>query len=178
MVEDLDLAASFQDEVDLKKLQSRFDFVLMVETLVERLRPLGTHHKAPLIITSEPGPCLVELDHRSTERVIERFINLIIGLAEFDETVVINICSNKDQIEMRLDKPRCLDKLANVEHVDFVAGGNMNWPGAPVLGLDFTIRLIKQMAKTVGGHFKNGPDRFILILPSVNDTTVKTKESY
>jgi hypothetical protein len=40
-----------------------------------------------------------------------------------------------------------------------------DWPGAPVLGLGFSLRLVRNLAEAVGGALVIGEKRFSLYLP-------------
>jgi hypothetical protein len=40
-----------------------------------------------------------------------------------------------------------------------------DWPGAPVLGLGFSLRLVRNLAEAVGGALVIDEDRFALYLP-------------
>src|SRR3546814_13886073 len=65
-----------------------------------------------------------------------------------------------------IDRPAALQSMDEADIFDPGYGPDGEWPDAPLLGLGFSLRLVRTLARGGGGDFSIEADRFPLVLPA------------
>lgn len=106
------------------------------------------------------------LDPVAVERMFARLLSATIAIAGPGETMAVEMARAKDgALRLRVGRPRLL--AGRNEHMLLDPGYNPDgeWPDAPVLGLGFALRLVRNLAVAAGGRLDIDEQRFTLRLP-------------
>jgi signal transduction histidine kinase len=177
IVDDIDLTARLETETGAASGNESSDIIEMVETALNRLDHQITQYDINLRLSTCTAKPLCALDRQSGIRLIERMIATTIGLAETGETLTINVTHNVRQISVAIDRPRRLTLDGAADLTNLSPDQQARCANPPPLGLNFALRLIRQMAEGIGATFKIEPSKFALILPQARDSEKKTIES-
>jgi signal transduction histidine kinase len=141
------------------------DVGALIERTAERHRALAADRGVSIAVTLAPGlpPALV--DEPSLERAVKRLLAAVIAVADSGETLLLGGQRGGDDLRLYLTRPSALDEMSADQLLDTasVAGEGGS---APLLGLGFGLRLVRQLADAMGGSFAIEPHRFALTLPS------------
>jgi hypothetical protein len=69
-------------------------------------------------------------------------------------------------LELTVRRPARLDGQDDAALFDTAHGPEGDWPDAPLLGLGFSLHLVRRLASAAGGGLRIEPDRFVLSLPA------------
>jgi hypothetical protein len=106
------------------------------------------------------------IDPVAVERMFARLLAATIAIAAPAETVRVELARAEDgALRLSVARPRLL--AGRDEHMLLDPGYNPDgdWPDAPVLGLGFALRLVRNLATAAGGRLDIEEQRFILRLP-------------
>ena len=115
-----------------------------------------------------PSLPILEGDMAALERMFTRLLASTIGLAQAGETIVARLDlepSDATKLRFILAQPLALagrDENALLDPGFAIEG---DWPDAPALGLGFSLRLVRHLARASGGTLEVGGGAFILSLP-------------
>ena len=105
-------------------------------------------------------------DPVAIERMFARLLAATIAIAAPQEIVAVQLGRDGEGgLRLTVARPRLL--AGRDEHVLLDPGYNPDgdWPDAPVLGLGFALRLVRNLAAAAGGRLEIDAQRFILHLP-------------
>jgi hypothetical protein len=139
----------------------------LVERIAERHRALAAARGVSIAVTVAPGLPPALADERSLDRAVKRLLAAVIAVAEGGETLLLGVQRAGADIRLFLTRPSALDELTADRLLDTasVAGEG---GGAPLLGLGFGLRLVRQLGEAMGGSFAIEPQRFTLTLPGAD----------
>jgi hypothetical protein len=109
---------------------------------------------------------LARTDPVTIERMFARLLAATIAIAARQETVAVQLARDGDGgLRLAVARPQLL--AGRDEHMLLDPGYNPDgdWPDAPVLGLGFALRLVRNLAAAAGGRLEIDAQRFILHLP-------------
>jgi hypothetical protein len=109
---------------------------------------------------------LARTDPVTIERMFARLLAATIAIAAPEETVAVQLGRDGEGgLQLAVARPRLL--AGRDEHMLLDPGYNPDgdWPDAPVLGLGFALRLVRNLAAAAGGRLEIDAQRFILHLP-------------
>ena len=167
-VDDLDTAARIES--------SRLDFddgSVDAEALFTRLHlsygRIAAGRGAAIAATVAPSLPPARVEPAAAERMFARLLAGTIGLAGEGETIAMNLdaapVGGRPVLRLAIDRPRAIAGLDESDLLDPGYSPEGDWPGAPALGLGFSLRLVRNLAEAVGGGLEVEPDRFVLCLP-------------
>lgn len=169
------LLAALDDLTDAARLDrghwpvdpAAVDAGALADRIVERHRPLAASRGVSLAVTVAPGLPPALADERSLDRAVKRLLAAVIAVAESGETLLLGVQRAGADIRLFLTRPSALDELTADRLLDTasVAGEG---GGAPLLGLGFGLRLVRQLAEAMSGSFAIEPQRFTLTLPGAD----------
>ncbi|WP_419809608.1 sensor histidine kinase [Sphingomonas sp.] len=164
-IDDLDTAARLQGEaLDLRP--GPIDLVVPLAAAVAALHPLATARGVSLI--ADPSePAIVLADDRAVARLLARLLTVAVASAETGEHLRVQIVLKTRNVRLHVTRPRGL----SVEGDDALlaiapSGAAGTGDGDPLLGLAFTLRLVRDLAGALGGSLAITPDRLTLRLPA------------
>lgn len=179
--DDIDLAARSAASAEEPGAGSRVDAV-DVERLMAEVADLynAWDHQGATGRTEEaPHPrmrvtCSVDIpaaliEPVQGERMIQHLVRTLISVAGDRETVQGALWFQPDgrggRLVIGFDRPARLRGLEEHEMLDPGYGSDGDWPDAPLLGLGFSMRLIRSLAQGQGGALRIENERILLELP-------------
>jgi signal transduction histidine kinase len=172
------LLAAF-DDLDLAARVSRgeptgagqlLDPALLVTQVAARFREQAGSGAAPIDIAMAPDLPQVRIDPVQGERMVQHLLRTAISVTGADERVT-GACWFQPggiggRIMLAIDRPGSLADMEEAQLLDpgFMSDGD--WPDGPLLGLGFSLRLIRSLAVTCGGSLDIEPNRFVLTIPA------------
>lgn len=165
--DDLDLAARVSRGADAGAPQL-VDPGRLVGDVVERFRHQGS---AAIDIAVAPALPQVRIDPLQGERMVQHLLRTVISVTPAEETVSGACWLQPDgaggAIAFALDRPSTLIDLEEAQLLDPGFLGDGEWPDGPLLGLGFSLRLIRSLALSCGGALAIEPRRLLITIPAV-----------
>lgn len=165
-VDDLDTAARIETH-RFPVIESAVD----VEALLSRLQGdysrVASQRGSALRLEYAADLPLARVEPESAERMFSRLLAATIGLAREGEALSARVTleGERETICLSIARPDAIAGLAEEELLDPGYSPDGDWPEAPALGLGFALRLVRNLAETVGGSLIIDPDRLALCLP-------------
>jgi len=143
-VEDLDLAAK------LRSGRATSGTGASLAALAEALDPAVTVQLRDRAVRCALEPGLAE-------RLLRRFVEAVTSAAAAGERIELVIDRVGEAAALAIDRPEATRSMSEVE---LLRGGSVS-------NLGFALRLVRGLAQIVGGSLDIGPERIVLLLPSV-----------
>lgn len=170
-VEDLDIAARLQSGGIARDAgdggMSR-DLAAMVAAVRDRHQHLLAERNADLSIVDTGMIHEVAIRPAALDRLLIRLSGALLALAEPGEMLVVHIGwsnTDRDLAAISIARPRAIADTPERDLLDPRYGPEGDWPDAPLLGLGFSLRLIRNMIHGEGGDLAIERDRISLLLP-------------
>ncbi|HZF42349.1 MAG TPA: HAMP domain-containing sensor histidine kinase [Sphingomonadaceae bacterium] len=168
-LEDLDLAAKLDDgraEVGTGSV----DMVALVVRLHDAFETMALDRGVTLAVEIVPDLPPAVIDPDAAERLVSRLLHATVGVAGTGETVGARLLArNRDPnggVVLVLDRPQAIRGEGAEAMLDPGYAPAIDMSGAPALGLGFALRLVRNLARSVGGDLVIEPHAFVLSLPS------------
>ncbi len=166
-VDDLDVAA----RIDRRQLDDRSDRVDPA-ALLRRLS--GTYYPVAESLgvafdVDIATDITVAADPLTIERMFARLLAATIGLGQPGETIAARLEQGDGMVVLRLSRPKILAGRAESTLLDPGFTPDGDWPDAPLLGLGFALRLIRNLAGSMSGSLMVEDRSFVLRLPALPD---------
>jgi hypothetical protein len=182
-VDDLDTAARIETRrLDLD--ESKVDAVSLLRRLHESYERVASDRGARLALEIAKQLPPASVPPSAAERMIARLLAATIGLADEGEDLAATLAparrGGRAFLRLSIDRPRAIAGIGEAEMLDPGYSPEGEWPAAPALGLGFALRLVRNLAETVGGELDIGAKRITLDLPAPaepNDEAEKTGEA-
>ncbi|SEL92738.1 hypothetical protein SAMN05216382_2952 [Sphingomonas palmae] len=162
-IEDLDMAA----RIEAAALDLRADVIALQPLLAqvaEDLAPLAARRGAALLLP-DASDVRVAADPIAVERVISRLSATLLSASAPGETLRVMVDEGAgDLLHVSIDRPAAFvgrDDLGLLHLDDQVDDAD----GAPLLGVGFALRLVRNLAAQLGGHLLFEPTRLTVALP-------------
>lgn len=107
----------------------------------------------------------VGADPVAVERMLGRLLASAIAVASAGETVTATLAREGADMMFAVDRPAALVGRDDHALLDPGYSPDGDWPDAPLLGLGFALRLVRNIADAAHGTLAIEPDRFVLRLP-------------
>ena len=167
-VDDLDTAA----RIETRRLtldESSVDAVGLLCRLHDAYERVASQRGARIAIEITKGLPPAKAELGAAERMFARMLAATIGLAQPGETIAATMSMGplgaQHMLCLAIDRPKAIEGLDETALLDPGYGPDGDWPGAPALGLGFSLRLVRNLAEAGGGALHIGRDRFSLYLP-------------
>ena len=164
-VDDLDMAA----RIDARRLESRPDEVdpaaLLLRLRLEYRAVADARGVAFDLAVTEPVG-RIDADPAAIERMVARLLAATIGLGQAGETMAVSLAREGAAVVLRLSRPAIIAGRDEAALLDPGYTPDGDWPDAPLLGLGFALRLIRNLAAATGGGLEIDAARFVLRLPA------------
>jgi signal transduction histidine kinase len=165
-VDDLETAARI-DARALKLTPRQIDAAAFVAGLGGPLGAFAAERGVAFDLALAPGLPPLEADPVSVERMIGRLGSALIGIAAEGETVAARLeAGEAGSVRLSFSRPAALGGRDETSLLDPSYGTDGDLPDAPVLGLGFTLRLVRGLADAIGGRLTIEGERFVLVLPA------------
>jgi signal transduction histidine kinase len=167
-VDDLDTAARIEtSRLDLD--ESSVDAVALLCRLHDSYERVAGQRSATIAIEIARNLPPARVEAAAAERMFARLLAATIGLAREGEAIAASMRltthGGDRMLCLAIDRPRAIAGLEERALLDPGYSPDGDWPGAPVLGLGFSLRLVRNLAEAVGGALTVGETRFSLYLP-------------
>lgn len=174
-IDDLDMAARFERAISVAA-SAPVDVGALLDRLGEDYGAIASARGVILPVAIEGDLPAVGGDVVAVERMIARLLAATIAVAADGETVAVALDRIDDRsLGFSVTRPAAL--AGRDEHAlldpGFAPGqgwSDEEWPEAPVLGLGFALRLVRNLASGIGGALEIDADRFRLMLPVATPT--------
>lgn len=166
-VEDLDLAAAVRADDALDDGAS-VDAAAILMRLHGEFEGVAQERSSDLAFRIDPELPLVAADSATVERMLSRMLAATISMSSEGERVSIDLQRDPrraGRLLMTIVRPRALFGRDEKMLLDPGYNPDGNWPDAPVLGLGFALRLVRNLALACGGMLEIDSTRFYLCLP-------------
>jgi len=168
-VEDLDISAGLETQ-RLSLEAAPVDAAHLLARLWPDYERVGRGGGVKLAIVVANVLPPIHGDVVAVERMFSRLLAATIGLAETGERVEVGLDAGSDAahrfVALRVTRPRQLAGRGEGALLDPGYSPEGDWPDAPVLGLGFALRLIRNLATVAGGSLEIGEGAFVLRLPA------------
>ena len=168
-VDDLDTAARLESR-RLELGESAVDAAALLWRLHESYARVAAQRGSRIEVEIAEGLPEARVEPAAAERMFARMLAGTIGLAGEGETIRARLGGETHGVKRRLcltvDRPRSLAGLDEEALLDPGYSPEGDWPGAPALGLGFSLRLVRNLAEAVGGALAIEETRFALHLPA------------
>jgi len=171
-VDDLDVAARLETHrLDLQRVE--IDLGAMLGLICTNHQAGTARRGVTLECEAQPGLPSVVGDPAAVRRMVGRLIASCTALAEKGETIRASLAAEDALgfIGLRVSRPLRLDGLDEASLLDPGYGPEGDFPDAPLLGLGFSLHLVRELAATIGGGLVIAQDCFLLRLPGESEIT-------
>lgn len=169
-VDDLDTAARAETS-RLVLEDSMVDAVALLCRLHDAYERVANQRHSRIAISITADLPLARVEAGAVERMFARMLAATIGLAAEGETISasmsLGVFAARKMLCLSIDRPQAIAGLDEAALLDPGYSPDGDWPGAPALGLGFSLRLVRNLAEAVGGALVIGDSRFVLYLPTV-----------
>ena len=169
--DDLELAAKISER-DRNKGSGTVDPTLLLTQMTARFRDMAGRR---IEIDIAPQLPLMLVEAVQGERMIQHLFRTLVSVSLPDE-VVRGTCRYQadgpsGRVVLSLGRPASLAGKDESDLLDPSYDQDGQWPDGPLLGLGFSLRLIRSLASACGGGLDIAADHFLLTIPA---TTVVT----
>ncbi|APG62724.1 hypothetical protein LPB140_07905 [Sphingorhabdus lutea] len=167
-LDDLNIAVQL-DHGNFDRHSGQCDVDYLLSLLSNRLETLSIAKQVELDLMSIKPMRKMDIDELTAERIFSRLLSAIIIAADNDEKLNGRFRLNSfgyKSIEFTLSLPK---KLANLDEAAVWKKLNEDenlTDEAPLLGLGFSLRLVRNLAGNIGGDFKITDNNIILNVPA------------
>ena len=177
-------AASVQSIIDDLETAARSDAVRLVQpveevvdigaivTQIERdLAALLADQRVDLSISRVGGPFLGLAGDANVRRMVGRLLTALVDVSEPGAILVGQLVTESrhdDMLQLRVVRPAAIRFATAADLLDPGFSPEGEAPGAAVLSLGFSLRLVDSLARAIGGRLDIGHNALTLHLPSAN----------
>ena len=135
------------------------------------LAGLSNDHYVGLSISRIGGPFLARTGEADARRMIGRLLTALVDVSEPGGVLVGQLVTERahdDMLQLRLVRPAAIRFASAAELLDPGYSPEGEAPGAAILSLGFSLRLVDSLARAAGGRLDIGHNALTLHLPSAN----------
>lgn len=169
-VEDLDLVASAR-AAETMPAPAAVDAAEILTRLHANFETVAKERASGLAFRIDSTLPPVAVDAPTVERMLSRLLAATIAMAEEGERISVDLQRDprrSTHLLLTIMRPRALIGRDEKMLLDPGYNPDGNWPDAPVLGLGFALRLVRNLAIASGGMLEIDATRFHLSLPLRN----------
>ena len=174
--DDIDLAArsaaSLEEEPASRGDAGAVDMEALMEKVASLYDERGEPPASPVRVTASANipPALIE--PVQGERMIQHLVRTLVSIAGEGEQVKGAVWfqpeGHNGKLVIGFDRPARLAGLDEQDILDPGYGADGDWPDGPLLGLGFSIRLVRSLAQGQGGALRIENERILLELPAAD----------
>lgn len=165
--DDLDLATRIE-RGDLAAQTGAVDPAELVLSLAARFSDHGAAGRLDISVGEYLPP--LRLDRVQAERMFQHLIRIVLSVAGPGEHIHgqcwYDAGHPSRSIIFDIDRPAALRGLEEADMFDPGYGPDGEGPDAPLLGIGFSLRLVRNLARSGSGNFYIQDDHFTLVLPA------------
>lgn len=169
VLNELQEAAQFETQIH-NPPPEQIDCAQLLARIGASLEPLARSRNVQVTVAVAADCGRVLLDRTSAERMITRLLSAAIGLASSGDRIGIEVAvsGSAPHVQVAISRPRLVASFSEQALLDACDIDGEEPEAPPVLGLGFTLRLVRRFAESKGGRLDLGPDMFVLSLPAID----------
>ncbi|AMK17866.1 MULTISPECIES: sensor histidine kinase [Sphingobium] len=168
--DDLDLAARVS-RGEGAEAPSAVDPALLIAQVSARFREQREGDGAQIDINMARALPMVRIDPVQGERMVQHLMRTVISVGAPGEALSGACWFQPDGghgcVMLAVDRPASLEGMDEEQLLDPGYTAEGDWADGPLLGLGFSLRLIRSLAAGCGGSLQIEPDRFLLSMPAM-----------
>ncbi|NIJ36982.1 signal transduction histidine kinase [Sphingopyxis panaciterrae] len=174
IIDDLETAARAGDSPPRELAHETVDVAAIVAQVEGDLAALLAEQRIDLSISRVGGSFLARGHDANARRMIGRLLTALVDVSEPGAIMVGQLvaeAAHDDMLQLRIVRPASIRfaTAANLLDPGFSPEGEA--PGAAILSLGFSLRLVDSLARGAGGRLDIGHNALTLHLPSANPST-------
>jgi len=169
--DDIDLAARSAASLEAVPAEGSSADAVDIERLVGKVAALyaqGDAKTAVRIVAAADMPSAL-IEPVQGERMVQHLVRTLVSIAEEGEQIRGAVWfqpeGHNGKLVLGFDRPARLMGLEEQDILDPGYGVDGDWPDGPLLGLGFSIRLVRSLAQGQGGALRVENERILLELP-------------
>lgn len=166
-IEDLDLAARIDGHA-LDRREGVAPASALLERIADDLAPLAALRGAELALPAVRDAAWA-VDPHDAERLIARLLTAALSAAAPGERLTLALVGGVGTLALALVPPAAFAERDEASLFALDDEDASRDEGAPLLGVGFAFRLVRNLAVELGGRFVIAPGLFTLLLPTVED---------
>lgn len=169
IIDDLDTATRADDVVVGVPAGEAIDIGAVMAHVESDLAPLLAEQRIDLSISRVGGPFLARSDDANSRRMIGRLLTALVDISEPGAILVGQLVTERehdDMLQLRIVRPAAIRFATAADLLDPGFSPDGEAPGAAILSLGFSLRLVDSLARSVGGRLDIGHNALTLHLPS------------
>ncbi|GAB5489442.1 MAG: hypothetical protein Pars2KO_30120 [Parasphingorhabdus sp.] len=177
--EDLDIAAKI-DAGQLESIPGSTDPTWLLERLTQRLSTLTQSKSVELRINKAEPIRAFALGGETVERVFARLLSATIIACEEGEELNAELRTRigaNPVNQFNISRPKRMVGISEDQLLDPSQGIDGDSSDAPLLGLGFSLRLVRNLAQSAAGSLSISDDRIGLTLPAVTTSELNIRET-
>ncbi len=171
IIDDLEVAARSTGVVETKASDEIADLATVMAQIEGDLAPLLADQRIDLSISRVGGPFLAHADDANSRRMVGRLLTALVDICEAGTTLVGQLVAEAgpdDMLQLRIVRPAAIRFASAADLLDPGFSPEGEAPGAAILSLGFSLRLVDSLARGAGGRLDIGHNALTLYLPSAN----------
>ena len=171
IIDDLETAARSDQPVVADPTGDHSDIAAILAQVEQDLGSMLTEHGVGITITRIGGPFRVAVDDIHARRMVGRLLTALVDVSESHSALMGQLLTDPaqpDQLQLRLVRPAAIRFTPARDLLDPSYSPEGDAPGAAILSLGFSLRLVDSLARAAGGQLDIGHNALTLHLPSAN----------
>ncbi|MGN6288890.1 MAG: histidine kinase dimerization/phospho-acceptor domain-containing protein [Sphingopyxis terrae] len=171
IIDDLEVAARSTGVVETKASDEVADLATVMAQIEGDLAPLLADQRIDLSISRVGGPFLAHAGDANSRRMVGRLLTALVDICEAGTTLVGQLVAEAgpdDMLQLRIVRPAAIRFASAADLLDPGFSPEGEAPGAAILSLGFSLRLVDSLARGAGGRLDIGHNALTLYLPSAN----------
>lgn len=171
IIEDLETAARTVSSSQVATPGEIADIGVVMTQVQGDLADVMAEQRVDLSISRIGGPFLARANDTNSRRMIGRLLTALLDVSEPGATLVGQIvveAGHDDMLQVRIVRPLAIRFATAADLLDPSFSPEGEAPGAAILSLGFSLRLVDSLARSVGGRLDIGHNALTLHLPSAN----------
>lgn len=168
--DELDLAAKVHRD-DAPATPHVVDPALLIAQVVARFSDQAQGSDSRVDIQMSPGLPSVRIDPVQGERMVQHLLRTLISVTPEGESLTGGCWFQPDggagHVMLAFDRPSSLKGMEEKELLDPGYTAEGDWADGPLLGLGFSLRLIRSLAGGCGAALAIEPERLLLRVPAI-----------
>jgi len=170
IIDDLQVATTAAPEPSLP-VGAASDIAAVTAQVERDLAPLLAEHGVGISLARVGGPFHAAVDEIAARRMIGRLVTALVDVAESHASLVGQLLiepADGPMLQLRIVRPAAIRFTPARDLLDPSYSPEGEAPGAAILSLGFSLRLVDSLARAAGGHLDIGHNALTLYLPSAN----------
>jgi His Kinase A (phosphoacceptor) domain. len=173
IIDDLETAArsSANPSSEAGAGEAEADIAAIVTQVESDLGGLLDDHQVSVSITRIGGPFRARTSDADARRMVGRLVTALVDVSEPGAAVIGQLVTDPehdDMLQLRIVRPTAIRSATAAELLDPGYSPEGEAPGAAILSLGFSLRLVDSLARAAGGRLDIGHNALTLHLRSAN----------